>query len=68
MYRRILDREMENWQSYASRLNENDKDLFYQMLNLANKYSPSIEAKGENYATESLIMSLLLEQYKILSL
>jgi hypothetical protein len=32
-----------------------------------NKYSNAIEAKGENYATESLIMSLLLkQQYKIM--
>ncbi|HJT85977.1 MAG TPA: hypothetical protein VJ697_15965 [Nitrososphaeraceae archaeon] len=64
MYRRILDREIENWESYASQLNNEDKKLFYQMLKSVNKYSPSIEAKGESYATQSLIMSLLLEQYK----
>ncbi|MGE0242542.1 MAG: hypothetical protein AB7F53_03190 [Nitrososphaeraceae archaeon] len=64
MYRRILDREIENWESYASGLTETDKDLFYQMLKSASKYSPSIEAKGENYATDSLILSLLLEHHK----
>ena len=64
MYRRVLDREIENWESYASGLNERDKELFYQMLKSANNYSPSIEAKGESYATESLIMSLLLEFHK----
>ena len=64
MYRRVLDREIENWESYASGLNETDKELFYQMLKSANNYSPSIEAKGESYTTESLIMSLLLEFHK----
>jgi hypothetical protein len=67
MYRRILDREIENWESYASQLDETDKELFYQMLNSINKYSSSIEVKGESYATQSLIMSLLLEQHKKLS-
>ena len=35
------------------------------MLQLSYKYSNAIDAKGENYSTASLIMSLLLEQYKI---
>lgn len=64
MYRRILDREIENWEGYASGLYNEDRKLFYQMLNSVNKYSPSIEAKGECYATQSLIMSLLLELHK----
>jgi hypothetical protein len=64
LYRRILDREIENWESYASGLNETDKELFYQMLKSTSKYYPSIEAKGESYATQSLIMSLLLDQHK----
>jgi hypothetical protein len=37
MYRRVLDREIENWESYASQLNETDKELFYQMLKSASK-------------------------------
>jgi hypothetical protein len=34
------------------------------MLKSAYKYSGSIEAKGENYSTQSLLMSLMLEQHK----
>ena len=64
MYRRILDREIENWESYASELNNEDRKLFYQMFKSVNKYPTSIEAKGESYATQSIIMSLLLEQHK----
>jgi hypothetical protein len=67
MYRtRILDRELENWESFASNLNDTDRDLFNQMLKFANKYTSSIEAKGENYSTQSLLMSLLLEQHKLM--
>ena len=37
------------------------------MLQSTYKYSNAMNAKGENYSTESLIMSLLLEQqYKII--
>jgi heme oxygenase len=65
VYRRVLDREVENWESFASNLKETvDRDLFNQMLKSAYKYSNSIEAKGENYSTQSLLMSLLLEQHK----
>jgi hypothetical protein len=67
MYRSILERELENWESFASKLRDTrDKDLFNQMLkSSAYKYSSSIiEAKGENYSTQSLLMSLLLEQHK----
>ena len=32
------------------------------MLQLSYKYSNAINAKGDNYATESLLMSLLFEQ------
>ncbi len=35
------------------------------MLQSSYKYSNAVNAKGEEYATESLIMSLLFEQYKI---
>jgi hypothetical protein len=64
MYRSILDREIENWENFASNLRDIDKELFNQMLKSAYKYSSAIEAKGEDYATQSLLMSLLLEQHK----
>ena len=34
------------------------------MLKSAYKYSDAIEAKGENYSTQSLLMSILLERHK----
>ena len=49
MYRRVLDRELENWEGFASQLKETvDKDLFNQMLKSANKYTSAIEAKAKS--------------------
>jgi hypothetical protein len=65
LYRSILERELESWkEGFASKLAKEDRDLFNQMLQSAYKHSSSIEAKGENYSTQSLLMSLLLEQHK----
>ena len=64
----ILLNELEKWKTYSDILRKPNRDLFNQMLQSSNKYSDAIDAKGENYVTESLIMSLLLEQqYKIKS-
>jgi hypothetical protein len=61
----ILQRELEKWKTYSDILRKPNRDLFNEMLQSSlYKYSNAIEAKGENYSTESLIMSLLLEQYK----
>ncbi len=62
----ILKKELEKWKTYSDILRKPNRDLFYQMLQSSYKYSNAIDAKGENYSTESLIMSLLLEQYKMI--
>ena len=62
----ISKRELEKWKTYSDILRKPNRDLFNQMLHSSYKYSNSIDAKGENYSTESLIMSLLFEQYKII--
>ena len=60
----ILQKELDKWKTYSDILRKSNRDLFNQMLQSSNKYSSSIDAKGENYATESLLMSLLFEQHK----
>jgi hypothetical protein len=65
MYSSILKGEIENWGNFASNLRDTkNRELFNQMLKSAYKYSGSIEAKGENYSAQSLLMSLIFEQYK----
>lgn len=61
----ILNREIEKWNNSASILRKHNRELFKEMLQSLYKYSDSINAKGEQLSTESMIMSLLFEQYKI---
>ena len=58
----ILRKELDKWKTYSDILRKPNRDLFNQMLQSSYMYSNSVNAKGENYTTESLIMSLLLEQ------
>ncbi|HYY71728.1 MAG TPA: hypothetical protein VE595_04895, partial [Nitrososphaeraceae archaeon] len=60
-----LKREVERWNSFASILKKPNRELFKEMLQSSYKYSNAINAKGEQYSTEPLIMSLLFEHYKI---
>ena len=63
----ILKQELDKWNnSFSSILRKQNRILFKQMLQSSYKYSNSINAKGENYSTESLLMSLLFEQYKMM--
>ncbi len=61
----ILKREIEKWNNFASILRKSNRELFNEMLQSAYKYSNEINVKGEQFSTESLIMSILFEQYKI---
>jgi hypothetical protein len=64
----ILKRELDKWKTYSDILRKQNRDLFNQMLQSSSyKYLGSIEAKGEQYATESLLMSLIFEQYKLIN-
>ena len=61
----ILQKELDKWKTYSDILRKPNRDLFNQMLQSSYKYSNAIDAKGENYATESVLISLMFEQYKI---
>jgi hypothetical protein len=63
----ILTKEIESWSGFADCLQtEEDRNLFKKMLNECYKYSIPINAKGEPFPTEPLIMALLLSQQKMI--
>jgi hypothetical protein len=63
----ILQKELDKWKTYSDILRQPNRDLFNEMIQSAvYKYSSAIDAKGENYATESLLMSLIFEQHKLM--
>jgi len=63
----ILTKEIESWKSFGDSLpSKEDRKLFNNMLNDCYKYATAINAKGEPFPTEPLIMALLLSQHKMI--
>ena len=63
----ILTKEIESWRSFATSLNSEEyKEIFNKMLAECYKYSNAINAKAESFPTDSLLMSLLLSQQKMI--
>ena len=62
----ILTRESQAWSGFADALREEDRVLFLRMLKQCYQYIDSINSKGEYYSTESLLISLIFVQHKII--
>src|SRR5919204_194264 len=63
----ILTKEIESWRTFAASLNSEEyKEIFNKMLSDCYKYAKAINAKGESFSTDSLLMSLLLTQQKMI--
>jgi hypothetical protein len=63
----ILIKEIESWKSFVVSLSsKEDRELFEKMLNDCYKYAAAINAKGEPFPTEPLLIDLLLSQHKII--
>ena len=64
----ILTKEIESWKSFVVSLSSSeDRDLFSDMLNDCYKYAAAINAKGQPFPAEPLIMALLLlSQHKMI--
>lgn len=63
----ILTQEIQAWAGFADALREEDRVLFLRMLKQCYQYTDSINSKGEYYSTESLLMSLVFVQHKIIN-
>ena len=62
----ILTREIQAWSGFADALREEDRVLFLRILKQCYQYIDSINSKGEYYSTESLLISLIFVQHKII--
>jgi hypothetical protein len=65
----VLTREIETWRGFIDKLpSDEDKAILTKLLNDCYKYSVAINihAQEHPFPTESLIMSLLLSQHKII--
>ena len=62
----ILAKEMGSWETFAEGLRADDRKLFRQMLRQCYKHVAAINRKGELMPTESVLMSLILSQQKLI--
>ena len=63
----ILKREIEKWNNYSSVLRKPNRILFEEMIQMSYKYSNSINAKSDQYSTESLLLTLVFEQNRLIN-
>ncbi len=63
----LLKREIDKWNKYSFVLRKQNRILFEDMLQQSYKYSDAINAKGEQYSTESLLLSLVFDQHKLIN-
>lgn len=66
----ILTKEIETWRGFIEKLPiDEDKAILTELLNDCYKYSVAMnnQAQVHPFTTESLIMSLLLSQHKIIN-
>jgi anion-transporting ArsA/GET3 family ATPase len=63
----ILTKEIESGKGFANSLHSDNRELFMNMLNDCYKYAAAINAKGQPFPAEPLIMALLLpSQHKMI--
>jgi hypothetical protein len=66
IHSKILNQELDKWYNFSFVLRKQNRELFKQMLQSSYKHSSSIDAKGKEFSTESLLISLIFEQHKML--
>ena len=62
----LLAKEIEAWKGFSDGLRVEDQKIFKQMLKQCYKHIRAINAKGEAFPTESILMSLVLSQQQII--
>lgn len=63
----VLTKEIEAWRGFAESLRAEDRELCKKMLGDCYRYGEAINAKGEPFPTESLLMALIFSQHKMIS-
>ena len=62
----ILTKEIESWNGFADTLPAEDRKTFTKMLSDCYKYAKAINAKGQPFPAEPVIMALLFSQHKMI--
>ena len=62
----VLTQIIKSYEGYADMLRGQDRREFEEMLRLYYRYAESINAKGEPFPEEAVIMALLFKQHLII--
>jgi hypothetical protein len=62
----ILTREIESWRGFADSLRAENRELFKKMLGDCYRYSEAVNAKGEPFPAEALLMAVMFSQHKMI--
>ena len=62
-----LQKEIESWRSFSGALRAEDRELFRDMTSKLWEYADAVENSSDETVTESLLLSLLLSQQKIIN-
>ncbi|HEU0144968.1 MAG TPA: hypothetical protein VFQ47_09305 [Nitrososphaera sp.] len=63
----ILAKLQEQWKGYADALRQEDKAAFLTMIEKCYAHAAAINAKGEPFPNEAMLMSLVFSQYKMIN-
>jgi hypothetical protein len=63
----ILAKLQEQWKGYADALRQEDKEAFLTMIEKCYAHAAAINTKGEPFPNESLLVSLVFSQYKMIN-
>jgi len=62
----ILTQIIKSYEGYADMLRGEDRKEFEEMLKLCYRYAEAINAKGEPFPEEAVIMTILFKQHLII--
>jgi hypothetical protein len=63
----IVGRLKDAWTGYADALRKEDREAFLAMMDKCHAHAAAINAKGEPFPNEALLMSLVFSQYKMIN-
>ena len=63
----ILAKLQEQWKGYVDALRQEDKEAFLTMIEKCYAHAAAINAKGEPFPNEALLVSLVFSQYKMIN-
>ena len=62
----LLSKEIESWKAFGDSLRKEDREIFDKMIKQCYRHIKAINAKGEPYTTESMMMSVILTQHQMI--